>query len=56
VIVDNSIASFAFQLSNGIPISSFTDQKNDEELLYLVTLLEEIYAQDDFRTVLESRF
>lgn len=56
VIVDNSIVSFAFQLANGIPISSFTDQRNDEELLFMVTLLEEIYAMDDFRPHLEQRF
>jgi CTD small phosphatase-like protein 2 len=44
VIVDNSIVSFAFQLSNGIPIAAFTGQPNDEELLYLVTYLEELFA------------
>ena len=56
VIVDNSIVSFAFHLSNGVPISSFTGSDNDEELLFLVTLLEEIYCFDDIRPQLESRF
>lgn len=56
VIVDNSIVSFAFQLSNGVPISSFTGQENDEELLFMVTLLEEIYCFEDIRPQLESRF
>lgn len=56
VIVDNSIVSFAFQLSNGVPISAFTGQAKDEELLYMVTLLEEIYTHDDFRPQLEQRF
>lgn len=49
VIVDNSIVSFAFQLSNGVPISAFTGQPKDEELLFMVTLLEEIFAADDVR-------
>ena len=53
VIVDNSIVSFAFQLSNGVPISSFTGQSGDEELLFMVTLLEEIYSYDDIRPQLE---
>jgi CTD small phosphatase-like protein 2 len=56
VIVDNSIVSFAFQLSNGIPISSFTGAADDEELLYMVTLLEEIYSFEDLRPQLEQRF
>lgn len=49
MIVDNSIVSFAFQLSNGVPISAFTGQPKDEELLFMVTLLEEIFAADDVR-------
>jgi CTD small phosphatase-like protein 2 len=53
VIVDNSIVSFAFQLSNGVPISAFVGQPNDEELLFMVTLLEEIYSFDDIRPQLE---
>ena len=40
VIVDNSIISFAFDLSNGIPIKAFLGEKNDEELLFMVTFLE----------------
>lgn len=56
VIVDNSIVSFAFQMQNGVPIQSFTGQPDDEELLFMVTLLEEIYSYDDIRTQLEQRF
>ena len=56
VIVDNSIVSFAFQLSNGVPISAFTGQAKDEELIYMVTLLEEIYCSDDLRMPLENKF
>lgn len=41
---------------NGIPIASFVGQKDDEELLFMVTLLEEIYALEDVRPALEDRF
>lgn len=56
IIVDNSIISFAFNLSNGVPISSFTGQKNDEELLYMVSLLEEIYSFPDIRPQIDAKF
>jgi len=36
VLVDNSIYSFAYQIDNGIPIISFYDDPNDEELLHLM--------------------
>ncbi len=49
ILVDNSIVSFAFNLDNGVPISGFVRQKNDEEFLYLVTYLEEIYSYPDVR-------
>ena len=49
IIVDNSIVSFAFNLSNGIPIAAFTGQPKDEELLYMVTFLEELYSSHDVR-------
>ena len=44
VLVDNSIISFAYQMDNGIPIKAFMRQENDEELLFMVTFLEEIYS------------
>jgi CTD small phosphatase-like protein 2 len=43
VIVDNSIISFLFNMSNGVPIHSFTGDRGDEELMYMVSYLEEIY-------------
>jgi hypothetical protein len=40
--------SFAFDLANGVPINSFNgDEENDEELLFLVSFLEEAFAADD---------
>ena len=46
VIVDNSIISFAFNLSNGIPIKAFMGDKNDDELLFMVTYLEQLFGED----------
>ena len=56
IIVDNSIISFAFNLSNGVPIKAFVGEGNDEELLYMVTFLEEIYAFTDVRAHIEKTF
>ena len=50
IIVDNSIISFAFNLSNGIPIKAFLGNKNDEELLFMVTYLEELFSKPDVRS------
>lgn len=44
IIVDNSIISFAFNLSNGVPIKAFLGDKNDDELLFMVTFLEELFT------------
>jgi len=49
IIVDNSIISFAFNIDNGVPISAYMRQEKDEELLYLVSFLEEIYSYPDMR-------
>jgi TFIIF-interacting CTD phosphatase-like protein len=43
-------------LSNGIPIAAFTGQPKDEELLYMVTFLEELYATSDVRPQIENTF
>jgi len=56
IIVDNSIISFAFNLKNGIPIKAFLGEKNDEELLFLVTFLEEIYSFEDVRGHIDKTF
>ena len=56
VIVDNSFVSFAFQMSNGIPIKSFTGEKNDTELMFMVSYLEEIYSQKDVRGHIAKTF
>lgn len=49
VIIDNSILSFSFQLSNGIPILPFTDDKNDDELKHLVAYLKSLIVSCDVR-------
>jgi TFIIF-interacting CTD phosphatase-like protein len=56
IIVDNSIISFAFNLANGVPIKAFVGEGNDEELLYMVTFLEEIFSIQDVRGHIEKTF
>jgi CTD small phosphatase-like protein 2 len=56
ILVDNSIVSFAFNLDNGVPISAFTRQQGDEELLYMVSYLEEIYSYPDVREQISQTF
>jgi TFIIF-interacting CTD phosphatase-like protein len=56
VIVDNSILSFAFQLENGIPIKAFMRQEEDEELLFMVSFLEEMFSYLDPREHLKKTF
>jgi CTD small phosphatase-like protein 2 len=56
LIVDNSILSFAFQLDNGIPIKSYNRQDGDEELLYMVSFLEEIVSYQDVRHHIRNTF
>jgi len=56
VIVDNSIISFAFNLSSGIPIKAFVGEGNDDELLFMVTYLEEVYTKPDIRKFISQTF
>ena len=56
ILVDNSIISFAFNLSNGVPIKAFLGEENDEELLFMVTFLEEIFSKGDVRTHIDETF
>lgn len=42
IIVDNLVHSFGLQLSNGIPILEFLDNKKDKELVGLESFLKEL--------------
>ena len=56
ILVDNSIISFAYQMDNGVPIKAYMRQENDEELLYMVTYLEEVYSFSDVREHIRKTF
>jgi CTD small phosphatase-like protein 2 len=57
LIVDNSIMSFAFDLDNGVPINSFLGtEKDDKELLFLYSFLEEVATVDDVRIPIKESF
>lgn len=57
IIVDNSIVSFAFDLDNGVPINSFFGhEKDDKELLFLYSFLEEVAGQTDVRDSIRKAF
>uniref|UniRef100_A0A914IET6 protein-serine/threonine phosphatase n=1 Tax=Globodera rostochiensis TaxID=31243 RepID=A0A914IET6_GLORO len=47
IIIDNSPASYAFHPDNSIPVRSWFDDPNDQELLDLLPLLEELAHVDD---------
>ena len=57
IIVDNSILSFAFDLDNGVPIQSFMGtEEEDNELLFLMSFLEEIAFLEDVRVPISKSF
>jgi NLI interacting factor-like phosphatase len=49
LIVDNAVYSFGAQLSNGIPITPFKDDKEDREFILLMNYLKMIKDKSDFR-------
>ena len=56
MIVDNSVYAFGYQLENGIPIKSWFNDKNDNELQLLIPFLSELIGVDDVRTILHSKY
>ncbi|KAI9022566.1 hypothetical protein DFJ74DRAFT_643376 [Hyaloraphidium curvatum] len=56
VIVDNSPQAFGYQLTNGIPITSWYEDTNDRELLNVLDFLETIQNEDDVRPLLDRQY
>jgi len=55
LIIDNSSASYALQEDNAVPISAWTHDPLDEQLLNLLPLLENLANVTDVRSVLSLR-
>jgi hypothetical protein len=43
-------------MDNGIPIKAYMRQENDEELLFMVTFLEELFSMEDPTTHIKKTF
>ena len=56
VLVDNAVYGFGQQLSNGIPITPFKEDKTDCEFLCLMRFLVRISTVDDIRAALRDAF
>jgi len=55
-IVDNSVYSFAYQLDNGIPITSWNSCSGDTELLKLIDYMQELHKVDDVRNLNREKY
>ncbi|KAI9207592.1 NLI interacting factor-like phosphatase-domain-containing protein [Polychytrium aggregatum] len=55
ILVDNSLAAFAMNEDNGIPIESWMNNPNDEALLDLLPFLDALRFTHDVRSVLSLR-
>ena len=56
VILDNSVVSFALQMSNGIYIKPFNGATYDDELFKIREVLIELAKEVDVRVFIEKRF
>ncbi|KAG0214239.1 hypothetical protein BGX33_002316 [Mortierella sp. NVP41] len=56
VIVDNSPQAFGYQISNGVPIESWYDDKSDRELAKLMTFLDTLHGVDDVRPMIDGHY
>lgn len=55
IIVDNSPAAYVYNIDNAIPIDSFIDDMNDNELLNILPWLLSLNAADDVREKIRER-
>ncbi len=56
LIVDNAVISFGAQLSNGIPVPSFQEDKEDDEFDHLIPYLALCAKSNDVRTINRQNF
>ena len=56
IIVDNAVYSFGKQLSNGIPIMPFKDDKDDREFIDLMNYIKAIKDCEDLRVPNKNAF
>ena len=54
IIVDNNPISYALNKDNGIPILTWTDDPNDNELIKLIPLLKYLSKVDDVRPIIHQ--
>ena len=55
-MLDNSVYVFGYQPDNGIPISSWFDDKSDTELKSIIPYLRSLAQQDDVRQSIHSKY
>lgn len=56
LICDNLVSNFRLQLDNGVPIKTWTGDKDDKELTYLMDYLAKMATVDDVREVNKQLF
>ncbi|KAF9201014.1 hypothetical protein BGZ49_008764 [Haplosporangium sp. Z 27] len=56
VIIDNSPQAFGYQISNGVPIDSWYDDKSDRELSKVMSFLETLEGVEDVRPRIDEQF
>ena len=56
IIVDNNVGNYALSIRNGISITSFRGDPDDQELIYLGKYLRDLAKEPDVRTKIKEDF